>query len=191
MEDEIAQLHWESQRACFPPFASSSVYNSICLSLCVSVPCSFLPAHFNKRFCVSSFLQFPLFLPQTPGSKIHTLNWWGVNRGKVHMLMTMDSFWKKTSIWSALAALLCSSTFFVFNCQQSWVLSLSQHCSSHLHVGSVKEQGALSPSVSLYRPLTHKHTPFCTWMSVCARSPNDWLCLNSRIFNCPSLSPLL
>lgn len=47
--------------------------------------------------------------------------------------------------------------------QQSWVLSTLTALPSHLHEHSVKEQDALSLSVSLYLPLTHKYTPsFCT-----------------------------
>lgn len=144
----------------FPPFAPSSV--SICLSLYISTPCSILLLHYNISFSVCWCEQFPtvvehFFSLQTPGGAIHTSHQWAVSSGDVHIFMTTDRLLKNTSILSVLPSLLCRCTSFVLKGQQSWVLS-----PSHLHVRSVKKQGALSLGLSLYLPLTHKYTPFCT-----------------------------
>lgn len=100
--------------------------------------------------------------------------------------------WQQTGSWGihqykVYWPLCCvAGPFFVLKGQQSWVLA---------SLTAMHFSFACTPSertVCLYICLSHTNTHrFVRKMQVCAGELDDWLCWNSRIFNCPTLSPLL
>lgn len=129
----------------FSPFAPSSVYNSICLSLCsFSVSREFSTV--MDHFC-------PL---QTPGGKIFKLM--SEQRGSTCVYgngQVLGVYWP----------LLCCCTFLVL--KSSAVLSsfsLSQHCTSHLHVHPNAQMGGCVWTAEYIISLLYHHYCSC-WVS--------------------------
>lgn len=195
---ELLRCIENHKRACFFPFAPSSVYNCIRLSLYIPVPCSF---SISPSLVHSSW--FTTFLCELMGT---------VCRGTLFLLKNARQWdpyfklmrseqWESTCVYDngqvleeyidiKCIALSVVSLYPFF--KRSAVLSAFHSHGAAFSFACVKEQCALSLSfylslnVSLYLSLT----PFCTKTSLYPEL-DGWLRRNSRIFNCPTLSPLL